>query len=52
MRPLDLSLPPHSAGLGAAIVGQSQGFQFWYRDPAFGGAGFNLSDGLRVTWCP
>jgi len=26
-------------------------FQFWYRDPAFGGAGFNFSDALEVTFC-
>lgn len=27
-------------------------FQLWYRNPAGGGAGFNLSDGLQVTFCP
>jgi hypothetical protein len=27
-------------------------FQFWYRDPQGGGAAFNLSDALRVTFCP
>jgi len=27
-------------------------FQYWYRNPAAGGAGFNLSDGLSVTFCP
>jgi len=27
-------------------------FQYWYRNPAAGGAGFNLSDGLAVTFCP
>ena len=27
-------------------------FQFWYRDPAAGGAGFNLSDALEVTFAP
>jgi hypothetical protein len=27
-------------------------FQYWYRDPAFGGAGFNLTDALHVTFCP
>lgn len=26
--------------------------QFWYRDPAAGGAGFNLSDALSATFCP
>lgn len=27
-------------------------FQFWYRDPQGGGSAFNLSDALRVTFCP
>jgi len=27
-------------------------FQCWYRDPAAGGAGFNLSDGLELTFVP
>ena len=27
-------------------------FQFWYRDPLFGGAGFNLSNALQVRFCP
>ncbi|MCB9916604.1 MAG: FG-GAP repeat protein [Planctomycetes bacterium] len=27
-------------------------FQFWYRDPAGGGAFYNLSDGLHVSFCP
>lgn len=27
-------------------------FQFWYRNTAAGGAGFNLSDGLTVQFCP
>jgi hypothetical protein len=41
---------------GAAYAGIQSGdvrfFQFWYRNTAAGGAGFNLSDGLRVTFCP
>ncbi len=32
--------------------GEQWRFQFWYRNPAAGGAGFNLSDGLLVTFCP
>lgn len=27
-------------------------FQFWYRDGAAGGAGYNTSNGLAVTFCP
>lgn len=34
------------ANLGTAF------FQCWYRDPAGGGASFNLSDGLEVTFTP
>jgi|694.fasta_scaffold02161_17 glucose/arabinose dehydrogenase len=31
--------------------GVTRYFQFWYRDPSGGGAGFNLSDGLCVPFC-
>ncbi len=27
-------------------------YAFWYRDPGFGSAGYNFSDGLAVTFCP
>ena len=33
-------------------AGDVRFFQFWYRNTAAGGAGFNLSDGIRVTFCP
>jgi len=33
-------------------AGEAWRFQFWYRNPAGGGAGFNLSDALLVTFCP
>lgn len=45
--PLDLNNLPG----GAALPGQVRNFQFWYRNPAAGGAGFNLSNGLSVTIC-
>jgi hypothetical protein len=32
--------------------GQQWHFQYWYRNPLAGGAGFNASDGLSVTFCP
>lgn len=32
--------------------GKTYHFQNWYRDPAGGGAFFNLSDGLTATFCP
>jgi len=33
-------------------VGQTWNFQFWYRDPVAGNSGFNLSNGLSVTFQP
>ncbi|MDP6762917.1 MAG: PQQ-dependent sugar dehydrogenase [Planctomycetota bacterium] len=35
---------------GQLAPGDTWFFQFWYRGP--GGSGFNLSDGLGVTFCP
>jgi hypothetical protein len=32
--------------------GQTRDFQFIFRDAAGVGSGFNLSDGLRVVFCP
>ncbi|MCY2958894.1 MAG: matrixin family metalloprotease [Planctomycetota bacterium] len=37
---------------GPISSGQTKFFQFWYRNPAAGGAGFNLSDSLGVPFCP
>jgi len=36
---------------GPGVPGQVLKCQFWYRNPAAGGAGFNLSNGLSVTIC-
>jgi len=47
--PFDFTSPPEPAGL--VEPGETWRFQFWYRDPAAGGAGFNLSDGLSVNFC-
>jgi len=49
---LDLTAPPASSGPGAILPGSTWYFQFWYRDPAGAGTGFNLSDGLEVGFCP
>jgi hypothetical protein len=38
--------------LGNITPGSVKYFQFWYRNVAAGGAGFNLSDALRVPFCP
>jgi glucose/arabinose dehydrogenase len=34
------------------LAGSTWCFQCWYRDPAFGGTGFNTTDGLRASFCP
>lgn len=51
-RPLDLTVAPANAGLGIIQAGDTKYIQFWYRDPAAGGAGFNLSNGLSAVFCP
>jgi len=33
-------------------AGETWIFQYWYRNPAGGGAGFNLSDAIGVPFCP
>ncbi len=45
----NLNIPTAPGGISA---GQTKFFQFWYRNPAGGGAGFNLSDALGVPFCP
>ncbi len=47
-RALDLTSGP----LSNNHVGDTQHFQLWYRDPALGGANYNLTDALEVTFCP
>lgn len=37
---------------GTVVVGDTRNFQCWYRDPAAGGALFNLSNGLNVVFTP
>ena len=49
---VDFGAPPASGGAGELAAGSTWFFQYWYRDPAGGGAGFNLSDGLQVGFCP
>lgn len=43
---LDLSNPPEEGG--TILPGSRWRFQCWYRDPAGGGAAFNLSDALEA----
>ena len=47
---VDFSDPP--AASGQITTGSTWNFQAWFRDPAAGGAGFDLSDGIAVTTCP
>jgi hypothetical protein len=49
---LDYDAPPANSGLGRIFAGDTWYFQGWYRDPADGGAQYNLTDGLEVTFCP
>ncbi len=37
---------------GQILAGSTWRFQYWYRNPAGGGAGYNLSDALEVQFCP
>lgn len=38
--------------LGQFLVGETGNFQHWYRDPLGGGANFNLSTAVSVTFTP
>jgi glucose/arabinose dehydrogenase len=51
-RPVDFTLPPTNAGGGQIAGGSVWNFQYWYRDPAGAGSGFNLSNAVSVTFCP
>jgi len=42
------TLPP----TGPVTVGDLRNFQFWFRDPAAGGAGFNTSSAVGVLFTP
>ncbi|MCB9914606.1 MAG: hypothetical protein H6828_05585 [Planctomycetes bacterium] len=47
---LDVNNPPTMAG--AINAGSTWYFQAWFRDPQAGGAGFDLSDALKITFVP
>ena len=51
-RIVDHSAPPTGSGPGTVTAGSTWNFQFWYRDPAAGGTGFNLSNGLSLSFVP
>ncbi len=49
---VDYSRPPMDSGAGRVAAGSKWNFQFWFRDPAAGGAAFDTSDGLSILFCP
>jgi hypothetical protein len=48
--PLDNTSPPSAAT--QITAGSTWNFQAWFRDPVAGGAFFDLSNGLSVTFGP
>ena len=46
---VDNQSPP---ALGKIVPDSTWNWQFWFRDPMGGGAGFNTSNGLSVNYCP
>ncbi len=49
---VDMNSAPFNSGPGQWTAGSVWYMQFWYRDPAAGGANFNLSDAYEITICP
>ena len=49
---VDYTRRPAGDGPGRWLPGDTWYCQGWYRDPAGGGAQFNLTDGLEVQVCP
>ena len=47
-----LNVAQPASGAPPILAGTTLNFQAWYRDPGFGSAGFNLSDGLQVQFTP
>lgn len=45
---VDYAVPPAAVNM---LPGTIWNFQFWYRDPAGGGPGFNTTDAVRVEVC-
>jgi len=47
-KPIDNTVAPAK---GKLLPGSSWSFQFWFRDPGGGGAGYNLTDGVTAHFC-
>ena len=51
-RPLDFTQPPAGGGPAQIQPGSVWAFQYWYRDPAAGGASFNTSNAVEIEFVP
>jgi hypothetical protein len=49
---IDFQAAPANSGFGQLADGTEWSFQFWYRDAAGANFTFNLSNALRVSFCP
>jgi hypothetical protein len=49
---VDLDFTDATSPASQITAGSTWYFQYWYRNVSGGGAGFNLSNGLRATFCP
>jgi hypothetical protein len=49
---VDYTAPPIASGLGAWLPGSEWTVQLWFRDPAAGGASFNVSSATRILFAP
>ena len=49
---VDNTQAPMNAGSGAWLAGSTWNLQYWYRDIPAGNTGFNLSNGLSLTFTP
>lgn len=51
-RPVDFTVFPAGSGANQITPGSTWNFQYWFRDPPAGGAEFNLSNGVQVSFIP
>ena len=51
-RAVDFTTFPAGSGANQITAGSTWNFQYWFRDVAGGGAEFNLSNGVEVSFIP